>query len=465
MERTHASLTRDLVEHLLELDRDDLTPDVLDSTRALLFDFIGVAANGASTASAQAMQAFVTALDDGHAPIIGTSLTTSPLRAAMANGVAAHAIEYDDTHNASSSHPGSVIIPAAMAAASMSEADAGSFLLGVVVGYEAMGRIGRAAGPASHYARHFHPTGTIGHFGAAAAAASILGLDPEQTASAFGIAGSMAAGSMQFILEGAWTKRLHPAHAARDGVEAALLAQSGYLGPHDAIAGERGFLAGYCESPDPKELLAEWGDRDLEIQNTSIKAHTCCRYMQGPIDALLDIRAEHNIDPDEIESIVVGLLSVAEDIVAEPVEKKRRPQNVVDAQFSMPFGAAVAMRFGRVSLPEFDEAVFKDPEIGRLMDITQCVVDPDLDLAYPVQWRAWSEVTTVDGRSYRASVDDPKGDPANPFSSDELRAKFDMLTAGCYSEVRRERLAVAALGLGAKSELEDLFALLGTDLT
>jgi len=169
------SLTSELVERVSELEFSDLTGEDLTATRALLLDHIGVAANGATTDSGRSMQAFATATDSTEAPIVGTSLTAEPLRAAMANAVAAHSIEYDDVHNAASSHPGVVVFPAAIAAAEMADADAESMILGAVVGYEVMCRVGRAANPPAHYARHFHPTGTTGHFGAAAAAASIFG--------------------------------------------------------------------------------------------------------------------------------------------------------------------------------------------------------------------------------------------------------------------------------------------------
>ncbi|MDX1450599.1 MAG: MmgE/PrpD family protein, partial [Acidimicrobiia bacterium] len=376
-------------------------------------------------------------------------MTTEPLRAAMANAVGAHSIEYDDVHNAASSHPGVAVIPAALAAADMVEADAETFLLGVVAGYEVMCRVGRAANPPAHYARHFHPTGTTGHFGAAGAAAVIFGLDVDQTVSALGIAATMAAGSMEFLLDGAWTKRLHPAQAARNGVEAALMAQHGFKGTEDGIGGVRGFLAGYTGDPNPKEILLDWDDRPLEVQNTSIKAHTCCRYKQGPIDALLQIRSENGLESTDVAAVRIGLLTVAEDIVWEPVAAKRRPATVVDAQFSMPYGAAVALRDGRASLSQYDGSLFDDGEVLRLMDATECVVDTELDLTYPRQWRSWAEVRTHDGRTLRASIDDPKGDPTNPLTPAELRAKFDDITAVVYSAERRDQIAAVIDGLGA----------------
>ena len=457
------SLTRDLVERVWELTYSGLEDDDLGAARSLLLDHLGVAANGATTDSGRAMQTFAVSTAEGSAPIVGTSLTADPLHAAMANAVAAHSIEYDDVHNSASSHPGVAVIPAAIAAAQIADADAQRFLLGLVAGYEVMCRVGRAANPTAHYRRHFHPTGTTGHFGAAAAAASIFGLGVDRTVSALGIAGTMAAGAMQFLLDGAWTKRLHPAQAARNGVEAALMAQHGFKGTEDGIGGERGFLAGYSDDPNPKEILAGWGDRPLEVQNTSIKAHTCCRYKQGPIDALLAIRSAHSLGGGDIAGVRIGLLSVAEDIVWQPTEAKRRPSTVVDAQFSLPYGVAVALADGRASLAQYDGTRFDDPEIHRLMDATERVIDKDLDLTYPAQWRSWAEVTTTDGRTLRARVDDPKGDPTNPLSPEELRAKFDEITLPVYSGQRQDAIARAVAGLGRGSSFAGLVSMLGSD--
>ena len=460
------SVTRDLVERAWALDFEDATEGDLAATKRLLLDHISVAANGAATDSARSMQKFVVGMEGSTAfrlPVIGTRLEAGLLAAAMANAVAAHSIEYDDVHNASSSHPGVVVFPAALAAARIAGADSARFLLGCIVGYEVMCRVGRAANPRSHYARHFHPTGTTGHFGAAAAASAILGLDVVEAVSALGIAATMAAGSMEFLADGAWTKRLHPAQAARNGVEAALMAQAGYRGTEDGIGGARGFLAGYSSDPDPKQLLAEWGERPLEVSMTSIKAHTCCRYKQGPIDALLAIREAHQLDASDVAAIRIGIPSVAVDIIWEPLEVKRRPMSVVDAQFSMPYGAAVAMARGRAGLPEYDGSLLDDGEIHRLMDSIECIVDADLDLTYPVQWRAWAEVTANDGRTFRAEIDDPKGDPTNPLSPEELRAKFDDLTSAVYSLVRRDALAATIEALGGTAEMDELVALLSAD--
>jgi 2-methylcitrate dehydratase PrpD len=457
------SKTRSLVEGVHAITYADLGPEDLTAVRSLLLDHIGVVAGGSTTDSAVRSRTALFRLA-GHSgvtsPVIGAHTEVAPIAAAMANAIAGHAIEYDDVHNTSSSHPGVVIFPAVMAATTLGGGDEHDFVRGVVIGYEVMCRVGRAANPSAHYARHFHPTGTAGALGAAAGAAAALGLGVDEMVSAIGIAASMASGSMQFLVDGAWTKRLHPALAARSGVEAAVLAEAGYQGTEDGIAGDRGFLAGYTGDPRPELLLAELGERPLEVTATSIKAHTCCRYNQGPIDALLAIRAEHGLGPDDIESITIGVPSVAVDILLEPAALKRRPQSVVDAQFSMPYGLAVATHYGRAALEEYSEDKLAQPELVALMDRVSYQVDPEIDALYPERWRAWARVRTTDGRDLFSDLDEPKGDPGNPLSPDELREKFDGLAAPVYDESARSAIGEHALSVGEPGSWKGLVSAL-----
>ena len=446
------SRTRELAEAVHSIEFDALGDTELEAVRRLLLDHIGVAAAGSMTDSAATFRRVMGrfAHDERAAlPVIGAGMAAAAVPASMANAVAGHSIEYDDVHNSSSSHPGVVMYPAAMAATALAGGDERDLVRAVVIGFEVMCRAGRAADPASHYARHFHPTGTIGTLGAAAAAAAALGLDAGGLNSAIGIAATMASGSMEFLSDGAWTKRLHPALAARNGVEAGLLAADGYVGNVDGICGERGFLAAHSEAPVPDRLLEGWGERPLEVVDTSIKRHTCCRYNQGAIDALLTIRASHGVGADDVESVVIGIPSVAVDIVAEPESSKRRPKSVVDAQFSLAFGAAAALLWGRAGLAEYDESRLDDPAALALMDRVGYEVDPEIDRDFPAKWRAWARVTTRSGGTHYEWVDDPKGDPGNPFTDAECREKFDDLASSVYSREARTAIAEHALSIGA----------------
>jgi 2-methylcitrate dehydratase PrpD len=452
------SITTDLVEAVWSIRYGDLTDADLAATRTLLLDHIAVTACGSATESALAAQRWSRTLgeDSSSFPLIGREGCLPAIPAALANAVAAHSIEYDDVHNASSLHPGTVIFPAAMAIATITGATTEDFLTAVVRGYEVMCRVGRAANPPAEYARHFHPTATVGHLGAGAAAASLLGLDQAKTVWALGIASTMAGGGMQFLVDGSWTKRFHPALATQNGINAARLASESYDGGEDGIGGSRGFLASHSADPHPELLLEDFGTAVLEVQATSIKAHTCCRYNQGPIDAVLALRAAHGLRVGDVERVIIGVPTAAVGIVAEPRADKVRPKNTVDAQFSLPFGIAVALLNGHAGLEEYTPAMLENREVIQLMDRVSFEVDPEIDSFYPRQWRAWAKITLANGESFNAQVTDPKGDPTNALTHEEMRMKFDELTCECWSAERRERIVALIEGLGESGSLSDL---------
>lgn len=465
------SLTRSFVEALWSISWDTAPEPARQATRTLLLDHLGVVIAGAATDSAGAMRAHLghwpTAVGAAR-PMLGSGAQASGLDAAMANAVAGHSVELDDVHCPASLHPGVVVFPAAFAAHAMLPVLEPTFLTAVLRGYEAMCRIGRAINPAAHYARHFHPTATTGCFAAAVVAASILDLDEAAATAALGVAASLASGSMAFLADGAWTKRLHPAFAVRNGIESAVLAADGVLAPTDGIAGDAGFLYAYSSDPNPSELLKEFGARALEVAVTSIKPHACCRYMQGPIDAVLAIRNAEGIDTAEVDRVRLGIPTVARDIVAEPAEAKRRPANVVDAQFSLPFGAAVALTHGSAGLSQFEERTLRSEPIRQLMQRVEHVVDPAIDAVFPERWLAWAEITTRSGEVLRREISAPKGDPLNPVTTNELIAKFTELVAPTLSDDTAaavidavdavhtqgglDRLDKALLGAGGSSE-------------
>lgn len=422
------------------------------STTVLLLDWLGNAIGGSRGDSSAALARHLDRrASRGESTAIGRREGLDACWAALANGQSAHVLECDDTHQASSSHPGAAVWSTVLALAEREDATLGDAKAAAVVGYEVVGRLGEALGPAEHYARGFHPTGTCGAIGCAAAAARLLGLDARTTAHALGIATSQAAGSMEFLADGAWTKRLHPGWAALAGIVAADLASAGFTGPASALEGRSGFLASHSASPRPGRLVDGLG-RDLVIDRTSIKAHACCRYEQAPIDGLLRLREEHHLAPDDVTGVRIGMLAAGWDIVAEPRERKLAPGSVVDAQFSMPFGAACAIVRGRASVREHSAATLADPVIRSVMERVECVRDPALDARYPRQWPAWVEVRTRDGRTLSARVDHPRGDPENPLSRTERIAKVTELAAGVLPAERLQAI-VAAVEEDARDRL------------
>ncbi len=430
--------TRELVEFLHGLTPEQLPAEVMDCARYFLLDYLSVAVRGSQEESARCVQRMIQRIAQGTgaagcATVIGTDIRTLPGLAAFANGTASHGIEQDDTHGGGSIHLGTTMYSVALALAeTMPDLTLNDFLSAVVAGYEAAARIAMAVQPKEHYALGFHPTQTCGVFGAAITASRLLGLTLPQAQSAVGIAGSMAAGSMEFLAEGAWTKRIHPGLAAQNGIQAALLAQEGFIGPLHILEGRDGFLHGYSRHAMAQRLTDGLGE-SFEILRTAVKPHACCRYMQGPIDAILQIMREHPIGAGEIATIEVAMLEAGWGIVCEPREKKYHPESIVDAQFSMPFGAAVAVLCGAAGLDQFTPEYIASPAVRRLMGKVVLMKDGRLEETFPREWPARVTIETTDGGRYEKSVRYPKGDPENPLTWDEMAAKFRSLTSPVLS--------------------------------
>jgi 2-methylcitrate dehydratase PrpD len=439
-------IARELAEEIVALRTGALPGEVLGRTSDLLLDFLGVALGGAGEESSVALRRGLGRLAlRGDFVVLGTNERLPAPQAALANGAAAHALEMDDTHQGGSIHLGAAVFPAALAAAQLSGASGDALLRAAVGGYEVAARLAMALQPAEHYARGFHPTGTCGAFGAAAAAAMLLGLDADGLCRALGIAGSQASGSMEFLADGAWTKRLHPGWSASAGLHAAALAAGGFRAPASILEGRFGFLHAYSGTPLVHHLS---GPSDgFEIMRTGVKPHACCRYMQAPIDATLALRAAHDIDPASVERVDVGLVAAGFPIVCEPVEHKRRPRSVVDEQFSLPFGIAVALARGAASPAEFVAEMLDDPQITRLMDRVTGVRDAALDAEYPRVWPSWVRITLRDGREVTEHVTHPLGDPERFPDAPALTSKFRALARRALPAEQVDRLAAAAAAL------------------
>jgi 2-methylcitrate dehydratase PrpD len=447
-------ITQELARYCHGLKFRQLPEEVIDRVKYFFLDFIGVACRGSQEDSSKSMYRFIREM--GHrrqgGVIIGTKDRAVHLYSALANGTSAHAIEMDDVNNEASLHPGVVIFPAALAMGEKVCTDAKKFIEAVVLGYEVMIRLGRALGPENSYKRGFHPTGTCGSFGSSITVSKILGLKQEGMTNAMGIAGSQAAGSMEYLAQGAWTKRFHPGWAALSGMVAAQLAQKGFRSPSSIIEGRDGFLHSYSGGADDRKVLGGIGTQ-YEILRASIKPHACCRYMQPPIDAILKIVKENDLPPEKVEKVKVGILRAGAYLIAEPLEEKYTPQSIVDAQFSMPFGAAVAVLYRKAGLSEFHLSKIRSEDVKRMMRRVECVTDPDLEKTFPKQWCATAEILTKDGKRYFTKVEYCKGDPENPLSWDELIEKFHALSSCFMTKERRLKIVDQVRSL---EEIQDL---------
>jgi 2-methylcitrate dehydratase PrpD len=451
------AVTRELTRFVAGLSYDGLPDDVRARVKALVLDLTGImvrARHDAESTPAMISAAGRLGMKGGGCTVVGDADGYAPPGAAMLNGTLAHSLDFDDTHASASLHPSAPIVPAAFAAAEMAGADGRALIAAIVAGYEVQIRLSLALDPAAHYDRGFHPTATCGAFGAAAAAGRLLGLDPEGCANAFGIVLSMSAGSMQYLVNGAWTKRSHVGHAAMCGLIAATLAREGYKGAADALEGKWGFLHGYAPASDAKKAVEGLGQR-WETMRIAVKPYPSCRYGHAPIDGILALASEHRIKPDEVEEVVVGVPEPGWKLIGDPEPAKQSPKSVVDGQFSMAFCAAVALRKGGFAWDDYAHHL-GDSATLALCKLVKTWVDPQAQANFPAEMSGSVKIRTARG-TFETYVRVPKGEPANFLTAPELRAKFDTLAGPYLSARRRDELAAAILAL---EQTKDIGALL-----
>jgi 2-methylcitrate dehydratase PrpD len=435
-------ITQELARYCNRMMFNDLSDEVIDCVKYRFLDFISVACRGSKEDPSQTIYRFVREMEKGEGVIVGTKEKAPYLYSALANGTSSHAIEMDDVDNEASLHPGVVVFPSALATGEMVGASGKRFILAVVLGYEVMVRLGTALGPENSYKRGFHPTGTCGTFGSSVASSKILGLQEEEILNAIGISGSQAAGSMEYLAQGAWTKPFHAGWAAHSGMVAALLSRKGFKGPSSILEGRDGFLHAYSNGADPSKVLEGIGS-GFQILQTSVKTHACCRYMHSAIDAVLKIVKENNLRPEQVKKIKIGVLRAGAHLIAEPIESKYNPQSIVDAQFSMPFGATAALLYGKAGLKEFQLSTILSRPVRETIRKVECIIDPELDRTFPKQWRATAEILTEDEKRYSTTVEYPKGDPENPLSWEEMRERFHELTGQIMKKDQRLKIVEA----------------------
>jgi 2-methylcitrate dehydratase PrpD len=433
--------TRTLVDFLAALEPSGLPATVFDRARYLLLDYLGVTIRGSCAESSAPVYRMIERIGaPGNSTVIGKSIRTLAGYAALANGTAAHAIELDDTHNAGSIHLGVVMFPTALALAeTLPDLHSDQFFTAVVAGYEMAARIAMAVQPKEHYLLGFHPTATCGVFGAAVTASKLLGLTHDQMLSAVGIAGSVAAGSLEFLSDGAWTKRLHPGLAAQSGIQTSMLAAEGFRGPSRILEGRDGFLRGYTRNPLPETLTADLG-QSFAILHTSVKPHACCRYMQGPIDAILALVGEHDLRPEQIRQIEVAVLEAGWPLVVEPRAQKYDPRSVVEAQFSIPYGAAVAVIDRAAGLEQFSQARLQSSDVRAFLDKIVMGKNPEIEKTFPAEWPAIVNIHLEDGRAFEKMIRHPKGDPSNALTWPEVISKFRGLAGTVLPADRCEKI-------------------------
>ena len=416
-----------------------LPKEVIHHAKRAVVDWYACLLPGSRIAPAALLeQALADELDHGRARL--ASGRRAPLRvAALINGAASHTVEFDDIWRNAVYHPGAPVIAAALATAQAQGANGEAFLRGVVVGYEISTRIGEAVMP-SHY-KYWHTTGTVGCFGAAAAAATLLRCSREQFMNALGTVATFAAGLQQAFRSEAMSKPLHAGRAAEAGVLAATAAAKGVTGVHDILEGEVGFGAAMSVKADWAKATNGLG-KDYNITQVTFKNHGCCGHNFPSLDAVIELKTRHRLTPKDIAKVRIATYQGGLDVV-----NNYEPEGDYQAKFSLPYVVAHALIHGSVRIDAFGPDRLNDPQLRALMGKIELAADPEMSRKFPRQRAARVEIETMDGRKLSHLQETRKGDPELPLSDEELNDKFI-------------ELAGPVLGQAAASALlKDLWAL------
>ncbi|MEU6352985.1 MmgE/PrpD family protein [Streptomyces sp. NPDC047072] len=421
-----------------------LAPDVRHGAVRAVVDWASAIVPGAAT---QAARGLAEALDPppGPARLIPSGRATDVRTAALVNGTAAHAAELDDIYRDAFYHPGAPTIAAAFAVADRLDACGEDFLRAVTIGYEIGARIALAVGPA-HY-RNWHTTGTVGTFGAAAAAAELLRLDAARFAGALSLAATMTAGLQQTFRSPSTGKPLHSGHAAEAGVTAALAAEQGLTGALDVLEGPAGF--GVATAAVTGLAVTRLGD-PFCVTAATVKNHACCGHTFAAIDAALELRAA-GVRSEDVAGIEIETYRTATEVAG-----RTDPHDPGEARFSLAYTVAAALVLGSVRLRAFETEALRDPAIRALMARTTARVDPELDKLAPGRRAARVRITDRRGIPYERLRLTRKGDPDDPLTDKELRAKFDELVPAFIGGSRAEAIASALWSLPSLSRVSEL---------
>ena len=450
------SAARRLARFVVALEPKDLPAPVVEKARLLTLDTLGCSLAAIRYDFGRAARATAERLGGNpESLVVGGAVRVAAANAVLANATLAHGLDFDDTREDAIVHTGSVAVTTSLAVGEATGATGRAVLAAIVAAVEVMCKVGLAV-PGKFHARHYHPTALTGTFAAAAAAGKLYGLTEDELVRAFGICGSQAAGIIEYLADGSWTKRLHPGWAAHAGTIAALLAQSGFTGPETVLEGEHGFYRAFAGDLQPErldELLAGLG-RVWELEQLTFKPYPCGSIAQPYMDCALRIRETRGIRAEEIVDIRCRTAAGPVPRLWEPLASKHAPQNGYAAKFSLPYLLAVILTRGRASLAEFEDDVVRDPEILAIASRVGYELDPTID--YPRQFVGHVRVRLRDGRTVEESQDHPRGGPDSPMGRDEIESKFLGNASLVMPADRAARVIASVAALDTEAHLRGL---------
>src|SRR4051812_48240499 len=413
------SLAEQLADRILALGA--VPPGVRDKCQDLAVDVIGLCVTARQQDYVQA--ALAGCDDDGPCTAIGHARRLSAASAAFVNGTAAHGEDFDDTFEGGPVHAGAVIVPAVLAACERHNADGASALRGIAFGVEVLCRLSLVVPKATHKAG-FHPTAVFGAMGAAAGVAAALKLDRRQTVDALGVAGSMASGIIEYLAEGAWTKRMHAGWAAQSGLRAALLARAGFSGPRTVFEGTHGLFHGFAHKTDGNydALLGEFGQQWV-TETLAFKPYPCGTMTHPYIDCARRLSARA-IKPGQISEIVCDVGEGTVHRLWEPLAAKQKPANGYAGKFSQPYCIATALMRGNVGLGDFTDAAVQDLRVLALAAKVRYRIDPQNP--YPAEFTGHVRATLADGSVLEERQPHFRGGAREPLTRRDIVEKFTL---------------------------------------
>ena len=440
--------TARLAEFIADTRIEEIPQPVVHQGRRCLVDWLGVALMGSTEEGAQILARVSAQLaPGGDGTVLGQPQRLAHPFAALVNGFQSHVLDYDSTYNPGRTtvHGNAPVWPAVFATGEWRHASGRAALAAFILGWETQVRIALGAGRA-HYDIGWHVTGTVGHFGAAAAAARLLELDADGVTRALGTAGTQAAGLKQVY--GSMGKAFHPGKAAMDGILSAALAGEGFTSTDSILEGSVGFWnvlsTGSEASYATDGLGTSW-----ELLNDGFKAYACGSLMHASIDAIVGMRREHNLSSDDVESIEPRVHSYISWVMA-----KEAPTTGLDGKFSSYHCAAVAMVDGAAGISQFTDERVNAPEVVAMRDRVKFVYDDSLS-----KHKAIVTLRLKDGRELTRTTEHNKGTPGNPMSDDELSAKFSELASAVLGADRSRQILEQLWRFDELSDVADLVRL------
>ena len=413
-------LTERLVDYSLNLKYEDVPPQAIERVKQIFLDHLGVSAGG--RALAESTQATLESVKDlasgahGHCTVLGESRLYPAHYAALLNGAMSHSMDFDDTHGGAHMHPAAPLFPALMAMAEEKNASGREFLTAAIVGYDVGCKMGRAHGDRLHR-RRLHPTSTTGIFAVTMAAGSLMGMDRQKLLNAVALNLSQTAGSQQFLETGGWNKPFQVGLTAHNAIYSLTFARHGFQGSRRPLEGSFGYFPTYVVDGYDLSLATDGLGKEFEVLQTAVKPYPCCRHNHAPIDGVVELVEQEDINPENIQSIDITLSETGYGIVGGPPQVKKRPITIIDAQFSVYFASAIAALERRYTWQSYK--LIQAPQVVGLIDKIR--VSPSQELN---DRAAHVVITTEAGKVFATKITFAKGEPERPMSWEEMESKF-----------------------------------------